>query len=53
MTEALTVSVSLELSGSGTEPLVKEESFTVYVVNGRYVTEPLIDSSYALINLVY
>lgn len=53
VTEALTVNVTLELTGENTEPLIKHESFTVYLVNGVYVTEPIIDYTYALINLVF
>lgn len=53
VTEAVTVTVLLELTGENTEPLEKHESYTVYLVNGVYVTEPLIDYSYALINLVF
>ncbi len=53
VTEAMTVTVTLTLSGENTEDLTKHESFTVYCVNGVYVTEPLIDYSYALINLVF
>lgn len=53
VTEALTVTVTLKLTGENTEPLTKHESFTVYLVNGVYVTEPIIDYTYALINLVF
>lgn len=53
VTEAMTLSVTLELTGDGTKPLTKTESFTVYCVNGVYVTEPIVDYTYALINLVF
>lgn len=53
VTEALCVTVSLELDGDGTRSQTTDESFTVYLVNGHYVTESLIDYSYALINLIY
>ncbi len=53
VTEAMTLSVTLELTGEDTKPLTETESFTVYCVNGVYVTEPLVDYTYALINLVF
>ncbi len=53
VTEAMTLNVTLKLTGESTKPLEKTESFTVYCVNGIYVSESLVDYTYSLIYLVF
>lgn len=53
VTAALETEVVLSFSGSKTEDLQTTETNTIYEVNGRYVSEMLIDISYGIINLIY
>ena len=53
VTRAVETEMSLSFSGSRTETLLTSEKNTLYEVNGRYVSEMLIDLSYSIINLIY
>ena len=53
VTRAVETDMSLSFSGSRTETLLTSEKNTLYEVNGRYVSEMLIDLSISIINLIY
>ena len=53
VTRAVETEMSLSFSGSRTETLLTSEKNTLYEVNGRYVSEMLIDLSCSIINLIY
>lgn len=53
VTKAQQITLNLEFSGSKCGTLTTTEENTVYEVNGVYVSEMLIDSSIALLNMVF
>ena len=53
VTRAIETEVYLSFSGSKTETLMTSEKNTLYEVNGRYVSEMLIDLSISILNLIY
>ena len=52
VTKALELTLTLEFTGSKTKTAETSEVNAVYEVNGVYVSEMLLDYSYALLNLV-
>ncbi len=52
VTKALELTLTLEFSGGKTKTAETSEVSAVYEVNGVYVSEMLLDYSYALLNLV-
>ena len=53
VTKAVELELTLEFSGSKTKTAQTTQSDCVYEVNGVFVSEMLLDYSYALINIVY
>lgn len=53
VTKAVEIELTLEFSGSKTQTAQTTQSECVYEVNGVFVSEMLLDYSYALINIVY
>lgn len=53
VTRAVETEICLSFSGSKTDTLLTTEKNTLYEVNGRYVSEMLIDLSVSIINLIY
>ena len=53
VTKAVELELTLEFSGSKTKTAQTTQSDCVYEVNGVFVSEMLLDYSYALINIIY
>ena len=53
VTKAVELELMLEFSGSKTKTAQTTQSDCVYEVNGVFVSEMLLDYSYALINIIY
>ena len=53
VTAAIETEIVLGFSGSETEALQTTEKNTIYEVNGLYLSEMLIDTSYGIVNLIY
>lgn len=53
VTKAVELELTLEFSGSKTKTAQTTQNECVYEVNGVFVSEMLLDYSYALINIVY